>query len=84
MLFRFIWAGHRAANPPERRNLRLKYALDKVLAVPNLMVLLSLYAVISLALSFQGLVSAKARGPVIIATARISQGRPAETTSSVG
>lgn len=59
-----------------RKKLWLKYLLDKVAALPLVVVSLPLLLAAALAIAFEGLLDRRARRPVFYVEERLSQGRP--------
>ena len=58
----------------EKRNLWLKFALDRTLAAVVLLLLIPLFAVIALSILAQSVFQSAARGPILISELRMSQG----------
>ncbi len=58
----------------EKRNLWLKFALDRTLAAVVLLLLIPLFAVIALSILAQSFFQSAARGPILISEPRMSQG----------
>ena len=59
-----------------KRNLWLKFALDRTLAATALLLLIPLFAVIALSVLAQSVFRPAARGPILISERRMSRGAP--------
>jgi lipopolysaccharide/colanic/teichoic acid biosynthesis glycosyltransferase len=58
----------------EKRNLWLKFALDRTLAATVLLLLIPLFALIALGFLLQSIFQLAARGPILISEQRMSKG----------